>query len=94
MWAFFTTIFMGFIGTFIDMIIVENLRMDGDFGAILAIATMGSFILSRIGRNDPADENTVDTQAEEEPEQDELSMEEPYPDEPEQDDLNNDTDHT
>ncbi len=94
MGAFFVTVFMGFVGTFIDMIIVENLRMDGDFGAILAIATMGSFILSRIGRNDPADENTVYKQAEEELEPDELPAEEPDPEELEQDESDNDTDQT
>lgn len=91
MGAFFTTIFMGFVGTFIDMIIAENLRLDGNFSIILAVATMGSFILSRIGRNDPADENTVYSQDEEELEQDELNPEEPEPDDLESDN-DNDTD--
>ncbi len=85
MWVFFVTVFMGIVGMIID----ENLRMDGNFSIILAIATMGAFILNRIGRNDPDDENTVYKQAEDELEQDELISEELK-----QDDLNNDTDQT
>ena len=46
-------------------------RMMGNFGVIPAIAAMGAFILSRIGRNDPTDENTVHQQDGEELEQEE-----------------------
>ena len=78
MGAFFVTVFMGFVGTVIDLLFFQ---MESDFGIILAAATMGSFILSRIGRK---------------PEPDELPAEEPEPEdwEPDESDNNNNTEDT
>ena len=90
MWEFCVTVFMGFVGTIIDLLFFN---MMGNFGIILAVATMGSFILNRIGRNAPADENTGYNQNETELEQDELNPEEPEPEDMEQDESDNNTDH-
>ena len=68
MGAFFTIIFMGFVGTMIDLIFFE---MTSDFGIIMAIAAMCPMILNRIGGDEPADENTVHKQDGEELEQEE-----------------------
>ena len=73
MGAFFTILFMGFVGTMIDLIFFE---MESDFGIIMAIAAMCPMILSRIGGDNPDDENTGYGQSEKESEQDELYAEE------------------
>lgn len=93
MGAFFIIIFMGFVGTMIDLIFFE---MTSDFGIIMAIAAMCPMILNRIGGDDPDDENTDYGQDEEESEQGELSTEELTPDDLGQDesDDDNDTDQT
>ena len=93
MGAFFTIIFMGFVGTMIDLIFFE---MTSDFGIIMAIAAMCPMILNRIGGDEPEDEPTGYGQDEEESELGELSTEELTPDDLEQDesDDDNDTDQT
>ena len=42
--SFFLTLFMGFCGMLID----SNIGLDGNFSVVLAIATMGAFILNSI----------------------------------------------
>ena len=93
MGAFFTILFMGFVGTMIDLIFFE---MESDFGIIMAIAAMCPMILSRIGGDNPDDENTGYGQSEKESEQDELYAEELTTDDFVQDesDDDNDTDQT
>ncbi len=79
---------MGFVGTVIDLLLFQ---MMGNFGVIFAVATMGSFILSKIGRNDPADENAGYGQ-DEEAEQGDLYAEELTTDDLEQDESDDDND--
>ncbi|MBO5258491.1 MAG: hypothetical protein J6N32_02315 [Clostridia bacterium] len=87
MGAFFTIIFMGFVGTMIDLIFFE---MTSDFGIIMAIAAMCPMILNRIGGDDPDDEPTGYGQDEEEAESSDLYEEELTTDDSEQDESDDD----
>jgi len=89
MGAFFTIIFMGFVGTMIDLIFFE---MTSDFGIIMAIAAMCPMILNRIGGGNPSDEPAGYGQDEEESEQSEVSTEEWIPDDLGQDESDDDND--
>ena len=89
MGAFFTIIFMGFVGTMIDLIFFE---MTSDFGIIMAIAAMCPMILNRIGRDEPDDEPTGYGQDEEEAESSDLYEEELTTDDLEQDESDDDND--
>lgn len=89
MGAFFTIIFMGFVGTMIDLIFFE---MTSDFGIIMAIAAMCPMILNRIGGDDPDDEPTGYGQDEEEAESSDLYEEELTIDDLEQDESDDDND--
>ena len=89
MGAFFTIIFMGFVGTMIDLIFFE---MTSDFGIIMAIAAMCPMILNRIGGDDPNDEPTGYGQDEEEAESSDLYEEELTTDDLEQDESDDDND--
>ena len=89
MGAFFTIIFMGFVGTMIDLIFFE---MTSDFGIIMAIAAMCPMIRNRIGGDDPDDEPTGYGQDEEEAESSDLYEEELPTDDLEQDESDDDND--
>ena len=89
MGAFFTIIFMGFVGTMIDLIFFE---MTSDFGIIMAIAATCPMILNRIGGDEPDDEPTGYGQDEEEAESSDLYAEELTTDDLEQDESDDDND--
>lgn len=45
--AFFATLLLSFIGMLID----SNVGLDGNFSVVLAVATMGAFVIYAIDRN-------------------------------------------